>query len=109
MASNDYFVIVYMILGYLYACVKNGEDPDLNFYGYQAVEINRRYWVYVVRSLRNEGYVEGVEATGSGKYSAVMVRDIQITPEGIAFLQTSPLMAKAKDALKNGKTFIPGI
>ena len=29
MAANDYHVIVYEILAYLYDCLKNGIDPDI--------------------------------------------------------------------------------
>ena len=29
MAANDYHVIVYQILAYLYACLKDGVDVDL--------------------------------------------------------------------------------
>lgn len=31
MAKNDYFVIAYRILTYLYECFKSGEKPDTGF------------------------------------------------------------------------------
>lgn len=31
MAKDDYFVILYVLLDYLYNCIKKGEKPDLKF------------------------------------------------------------------------------
>ena len=33
MAKNDYFVVAYRILTYLYECFKAGEKPDIDFFG----------------------------------------------------------------------------
>lgn len=34
MAKDDYYVIVYKILAYLYDCLKQGEEPQSNMIAY---------------------------------------------------------------------------
>ncbi|MFW5630377.1 hypothetical protein [Acetivibrio ethanolgignens] len=51
MAKDDYFVIVYRILNYLYECFKAGERPDMEMFGPVALRINNGYWVNVMESL----------------------------------------------------------
>ena len=60
MAKDDYFVVVYRILSYLYDCFRGGEKPDIDFFGPEALKINNGYWTNVMESLSNEGYVTGV-------------------------------------------------
>ena len=47
MAKDDYHVIVYQILSYLYQCLKKGESADGNKlnYGSELLRINKSYWV----------------------------------------------------------------
>lgn len=48
MAKDDYFVIVYKILSYLYVKLKSGEDvnPNMITHDNQLLQINRK-WSYV--------------------------------------------------------------
>lgn len=39
MAKNDYFIVVYRILSYLYECFMTGERPDVSFFGPEALDI----------------------------------------------------------------------
>ena len=50
MAKNDYHVIVYRILLYLYACLKGGEDVDTKRLDEIALAAgaNERYWHYIL-------------------------------------------------------------
>ena len=61
MAKDDYFVIVYKILAYLYVQLKNGEDVDLEMISAQGnlFKINERYYSYIIIHLLKEDLIEG--------------------------------------------------
>lgn len=59
-AKNDYFVVVYRILTYLYQCFMAGEKPDAELFGPEALGINNGYWANVMESIYNEGYITGI-------------------------------------------------
>lgn len=110
MAKDDYFVIVYRILTYLYSCFKAGETPETEAYGPDALKISNGYWVNVMESLSNEGYITGVyfsEPLGGVRNAKIL--DIKITERGIVFLSENSLLAKARKTLKTAKEVIPGI
>ena len=110
MARDDYFVIAYRILSYLYECFKMGERPDTDMFGPATLGINNGYWVNVMESLFNEGYIIGLTfRTPIGGVSGVKICDLRITQKGIEFLQENSLMAKARDFLKTMKETIPGM
>ena len=43
MAQNDYFVIVYQVLKYLYECLKKGEKPEACYLTASAYNIHENY------------------------------------------------------------------
>ena len=43
MAQNDYFVIVYQVLKYLYECLKKGEKPEACYLTASAYNIPENY------------------------------------------------------------------
>lgn len=47
MARDDYFVIVYQVLKYLYDCLKKGEKPDRRFLTNDEYSIPENYWQYI--------------------------------------------------------------
>lgn len=102
MAADDYHVIVYQILLYLYDCLKKGNDPDNGaLEGYRkAHNINMRYWSRVVTDLQKKGYIEGANlfkisnVTWTG---ANINESTTITGEGIAYLVDNSLMQKIKN------------
>lgn len=111
MAADDYHVIAYQILLYLYDCLKKGNDPnndDLEGYR-QAHNINLRYWSRVIIDLSNNGYIENanifrlanVEWMGANIKAATT-----ITGDGIAYLVDNSLMQKIK---KMGASAIQGM
>ena len=105
MQKDDYFVIVYNVLRYLYEQLKDGTTTvdcprlikDLG------VHIKADYWLYIVNSLLDGKYITG--KTIEHKYidSNEPVADnrevttLQITPKGIECLYTPPMMKQAKD------------
>ena len=62
MARDDYHVIVYQILSYLYMQLKHGKDIDASLIRHDSkyLQINRKYWTYVIVNLLNEGYISGI-------------------------------------------------
>ena len=110
MAKDDYHVIVYQILAYLYGCLKNGEDVDPELLESDAIiaNINERYRLFILETLQNRGYIEGVVFKRIGKDIAKAVVDnCRITPEGIEYLCDNSFMQKALDFLKDVKAIIP--
>lgn len=112
MAKNDYFVLAYRILIYLYACLKDGGTPDISVISAEELKINDIYWEYVMRHLYTDGFIEGVTLVPmiGRKTPAIKISEsIMITPEGIDFLQSNSAMSKAKEFLKTLKEIIPGM
>lgn len=114
MAKDDYFVLAYKILAHLYACLKQGEQPDSEYlnYGTKAFPIGESYWNYIIQHLYEDGLVEGIHLIpmmGNTGYGIKGMRDIQITPRGIEYLSENSMMEKAKRTLKELKEIIPGL
>ena len=83
MAQNDYFVIVYQLLKYLYECLKKGEKPEAC-------------------------YVKGI-AVNHTKDGVLLgdLPDAIITPKGISYLFENSLLEKAKKTLNDVKEMVP--
>lgn len=113
MARDDYFVIAYKILSYLYTCLKDGEDPDKSIIAYDSdyININEKYWEYIIRHLYEDGYIEGVALIrmAGRPYAGVKLNHIMITPKGIEFLENNSTMSKARTFLKEIKEIVPGL
>lgn len=62
MVANDYHVILYQILAYLYECLKDGKEVSLDALDkYKAdLMLNDKYWEYILKHLVEEGLVEGI-------------------------------------------------
>ena len=109
MAKNDYFVLVYQILKYLYDCLKNGKTPDVELMSDEALMIPHSYWIYIFVNLQNQGFISGVkEIKAVGGYG-LDIRQVEITPEGISYLFDNNLPSKAVRALKGFKDVVPGL
>ena len=112
MAKDDYHVIAYRILAYLYICLKAGEDIDMQSIQAEELHINQRYWEYIMRHLYQEGYIEGlylVPVIGKEEKGVKITRALMITPAGIDFLESNSAMSRAREFLKTLKETIPGL
>lgn len=112
MAKDDYFVIVYQILSYLYQRLKKGEPVDPAMLGHDSplFKINKRYWAYIIYHMAEMGFVEGVDFVnldGLDVPFAVGLNKCRITPAGIEYLCDNSLMEKAKNFLKDIKEIVP--
>ena len=113
MSKDDYYVIVYKILAYLYIQLKNGDDVDskiISFNG-RLFNIPERYWTYIIVHLYQDAYIENITIKKSWGNVIVIenIDDIQITPKGIDYLLNNSLLEKAKEFLKEIKEITPFI
>lgn len=112
MAKDDYFIVAYRMLCYLYACLKAGAQPDFQVVCAEKLGVSQNYWEYIIRHLYEGGYVEGVSLVptiGRNTPEIKLNIDFMITPMGIDFLQNNSTMSKAKDFLRTLKETIPGL
>lgn len=115
MAKDDYHVIVYQILAYLYQCVKNGNDVDVRLLQYDSPLIgakNAKYWSYIIANMYDYDLITGVqfaELDGAHGKVPIDVGECQITPIGIEYLCDNSFMEKAKKFLKDIKEITPFI
>ncbi len=110
MKRDDFYVIAYRILSYLYACMKCGEKPDMNVISYEKLGICESYLNNIVIELLENGYIKGItEVRVLGSSPGIKAIDPKITMQGIEFLQENSAMKKAYDFLKSLKEIIPGI
>lgn len=109
MARDDYFVIVYQVLKYLYDCLKKGEKPDRRYLTNDEYSIPENYWQYIIIGLLKEGYIEGInpQRTKDGIIWGDLTNMI-ITPKGIEYLFENSMLQKVKNTLKDVKDIIPG-
>lgn len=111
MARDDYHVIVYQILSYLYQQLKQGKDIDVSLIKHDSkyLQINRRYWRYVIINLLNEGYIKGivVEEDIEGNLEIYNLDQCEITPKGIEYLTDNSTIEKAKRFMKDLKDILP--
>lgn len=113
MAKDDYHVIVYQILAYLYTKLKEGEpvDPELLKADSNYLKINEKYWQYIIINLYNCGLITGIVITkASGRVIIVNnLENCQITPAGIEYLCDNSFLKKAREFLKDAKAIVPFI
>lgn len=106
MAQDDYFVIVYKILKYLYQCMRAGKRPmaDDICHESQLFSIPETYWTQIMEELIDQGYVKGiVKVPMTGRGTGIKINpEAAITMRGVEFLQDNSMMRKAKDAAGKG-------
>ena len=107
MSKDDYHVLVYHLLSYLYNCLKAGERPETACVvwckGDERTKINERYWNYILAHLRDAGYIEGLSfkrAVGGARITPFVTPLLNITPKGIEFLSDDRMMKKAHRFIK---------
>ncbi len=111
MARDDYYVIVYQILAYLYVCLKMDEpvNPNLLQHDSKMLNINRNYWAYIMENIQEQGYIKNVKLTfamGHNLFDADL-SSCQITPKGIEYLCENSTLKKAYRFLKEVKGIAP--
>lgn len=111
MVKDDYFVIVYKILAYLYMKLKDGKEIEAEqlMYNGGLFNINRKYWVYILYNMVEEGYIRGLNniKAGDGYYIKDQLKYCEITPKGIEYLCENSTLEKAKQFFKDVKDITP--
>lgn len=111
MAKDDYYVIAYQILAYLYTSLKGGKDIDEKYLKKDSPyfgPINEKYWKYILENLYRDEYIRGFSLSyfDNDLYVSELEK-MEITPKGIDYLVDSSLMEKAKRFLKGAKEIAP--
>lgn len=110
MARDDYFLMVYRILSYLYRCIRNGKQPDEEYLRPQAKDfpIEYGYWSYIWENMVKDGLVENVSIVPvDGAEPLVRLQsNTRITPNGIEYLQENSIMKKTAKFIGNVITTI---
>lgn len=109
MAKDDYFVIVYQILKYLYDCLKKGQPVEIENMTPEALGIPESYCDYIYINLMNQGFVDGVKMLPAFGGNSLDIKKIEITPLGIAYLFENNFPSKIKNTLKDIKDMLPGL
>ena len=103
MARDDYGVIVYQILSYLYNCLKKDIKVDKSYLEPQGklYNINTNYWTFIIYNLVKDGYIEGVTLKNVWGEDYPVIENMRITPKGIEYLTDNSFIQKAKELLKD--------
>lgn len=90
MAKDDYYVIVYRILAYLYRSLKEGEDINPNLLEPESkyLRVNRKYWQYIFERMQEQGFIDGVQFIYAFGHELIDydLSGCEITPLGIEYL-----------------------
>ena len=117
MAKDDYHVIVYQILAYLYNCLKKGKavesqklSADSVYFRVNKQQLNQLYWAYIIYHLQKSELIEGVilEEIDNVQYPyPINLINCMITPKGIEYLMDNSFIAKAKEIAKDVLSIVP--
>ena len=117
MAKDDYPVLVYQILSYLYQCLKTGKEinpkmlsVDSDYFRVNKQEINPRYWAYILYNLQKYSLVVGITFADIDNLRyphPLNWENCMITPMGIEYLTDNSFLSKAKEFLKDTKAIVP--
>lgn len=108
MAKDDYHVIVYYLLSYLYYCLKHGIQPESKYLSLAEypVKINEEYLAFIYTELLRKGLISGpicgtVSVLGKGAVPVIKsYENTQITSDGIEYLEHNGTMAKVWKAIQ---------
>lgn len=114
MAKDDYDVIVYRVLVYLYACLKRKiifDETTFQATVRKNIE-NDEYFTSVLEMMQKEGLIEGLvftKAWGGLVILASDIEDARITAEGIHYLKENSTMNKIGENLKDAVDIIASL
>jgi DNA-binding PadR family transcriptional regulator len=113
MPKDDYFRIVYIILDYLYKCVRTGVGVDDSKIEHKNDRfcVPYSYWEFIIRNMVKDGLVTGYQVMRSGKEGEFLVYQggLEITSKGIEYLTENTSMQKIMNTLKDIKDITPGL
>ena len=95
MASDDFEVVEYKVLAYLYQSIRDGVKPSAAK-AQQVAKVHPVYWDAVISDLSDRGLVK---ANAVRMFDSTSYGDVRITSAGVDYLGESPKMRKAKEFL----------
>lgn len=101
MARDDYFVLVYKLLKILYTILKSGKAITNDELKDLSEGIPSDYWKYILKTLNEEGYINGIVEVDTLIGNSIKIINLQITPKGIEYLQDNSKMQKSAEFVKN--------
>lgn len=112
MAKDDYYVVVYQILSYLYQRLKKGEDVEEKYLDKDSPlfgnGLHERYWKYIITNMYKQHFIEGLVIDEIDNATLIYkLEKTQITPLGIDYLCNNSTFEKAIKFLKDVKEIIP--
>ena len=109
MPKDDYFVMAYKLLKYLYDCLKSSKKPDPNLITADSrfFPIGKEYFTYLIENLYNDDYIRNIKiARYDDEVLVYITDDIQITPKGIEYLQENNMMKRVSKTIKDIRELI---
>ncbi|MBQ6481384.1 MAG: hypothetical protein IJI45_09725 [Anaerolineaceae bacterium] len=113
MAKDDYDIIVYRVLVYLYACLKRRilfDEAIFRATVRKDIE-SEEYFTKALEMMQEEKLIRGLEFAHSGNISVLVsdIKETEITPDGIHYLKENSRMEKIGEALKKAVDIIADI
>lgn len=111
MAKDDYEVILYRLLVYLYGCLKREiMFETATFHASVSKDVkNDAYFSDILRMAQDEGLIEGLTFANAWGGESILISDIcnaRITPSGIRYLKENGTMKRIGDTLKESVDII---
>lgn len=115
MAKDDFHVVVWQILSYLYTQLKKGADIEAECISADSpyYTIDEKYWAFIMESMSDKGYIKGIRIKhinyGNGNYG-IRINELEkckITMDGVEYLVTDRLMEKVKAMYFDKITYEP--
>ena len=104
MGEDNYSVVKYKILVYLYACVKRKIlfDRDSFNTAIKRKDLSEEYLAEILRMMSEEGLIEGVTTTRAWGNVSILTsepEEIRITGKGIEYISENSTMQKVRESL----------
>lgn len=114
MAKDDYQVVLYRLLVYLYACKKRKIIFDERAFQETVKKNvdNEQYFYDVLKMAQEEGFIKGAKfqrAWGQDKIPLFDNDDLEITSAGIIYLEENSTMKKIGETLKEATDTISNL
>ena len=114
MAKDDYDVIVYRVLVYLYGCLKGKTVYEEKTFRAAVMKgvTSEEYIVRVLNMMQEEGLIRGLaiaRAWGNVYILASDMSEAEITPDGIRYLKENSTMKKVGDTLREAADIIASL
>lgn len=109
MAKNDYDVIVFKILTYLYRKIKDGYVDDTYLYPLtNDFPINEDYFISILEDLEEKKFIKNLKITRAwgGVFINYDLSKLKITGDGVAYLRDNSRMKKLINIIKEARSIM---